>query len=174
MLVKHGRRVGLVGLVAAVLLLATACSSGPKSRADDIIAYLPDEIGEWELDDTAKLLASTVSNKGHAILTYEGPDDALAYVVIEVFPSEDAARVAATDRERTWLLAGLELETDRAPRLATADVAQAGRNRYALIHEADVVIEINTLAASDETPVSDEAFGELLASVRAALGRVVN
>lgn len=170
---KHGRKVGLVMLVAVILLLA-GCGASPKSRADDLITYMPDEIGEWELDDTAKLRESTVSNKGHVILTYEGPDDAIAYIVIEVYPTDDAAEVAATDRERTFLLQGFELDSDRAPRQATATITQAGRARYALFHESDFVIEINTLAPNDETPVSDDAFGELLAIVRAALERVID
>lgn len=170
--VRRVRLIGLVMLVAVLGMAAASCSPSPKSRADDLISYMPEEIGDWELDDTVKLLESTVSNKGHAILTYEGADDALAYVVIEVFPSEDAAEVAAADRERQWLLAGMVLDTDRAPGQATADVAQTERAWYALFQEVDIVIEVNALAADEEAPVGEEAFGDLLTMVRAALEKI--
>lgn len=171
--VKRVRLIGLVMLFAVLGIVVASCSPSPKSRADDLISYLPEEFGDWELDDTVKLLGSTVSNKGQAILTYEGTDDALAYIVIEVFPSEDAAEVAAADRERQWLLAGMELDSDRAPGQATADVAQTERAWYALFQEVDIVIEVNALAADDTTPVSEEAFGDLLTAVRAALEKIV-
>lgn len=169
---KRASWIGFVVLAALLVLAAAACSPSPKSRADDLIGYMPAEVGEWERDDTAKLLGSTVTNKGHVIMTYEGPDDALAYVVVEVFPTEDAAEVAAVDRERAWLLKGLELDSDRAPRFATATVAQEGRVRYALFHEVDIVIEINVLSEDAENPVSDEAFNELMTLVREALAKV--
>ena len=171
---KRARLIGLVTLIAVLGMLLMACGSSPKSRADDFISYLPEEVGDWELDDTTQLLDSTVSSKGHAILTYEGDDDAIAYVIIEVFPSEDSADVAATNRERELLLQGLELDTDRAARQATAQVAQAGLVRYALLHESDIVVEINTLAAEEDAPVSDEAFELLLTMVRGAFGKFMD
>lgn len=170
--VKRVRLLGLVMLFAVLGMVVASCSPSPKSRADDLISYMPEEFGDWELDDTVKLLGSTVSNKGHAVLTYEGADDALAFIVIEVFPSEDAAEVASADRQRQWLLAGMELDTDRAPGQATADVAQTERAWYALFQEVDIVIEVNALAAEDTTPVSEEAFGDLLTAVRTALQKI--
>lgn len=170
--VKRVRLMGLVMLFAVLGMVVASCSPSPKSLADDLVSYMPEEFGDWERDDTVRLLGSTVSNKGHAILTYEGADDALAYIVIEVFPSADAAAVAAADRERQWALAGMILERDRAPGQATADVAQTERAWYALFHEVDIVIEVNVLAADNETPVSEEAFNDLLTLVRGALGRV--
>ncbi len=171
---KRASWIGLVMLAALLILAAAACSSSPKSRADDLIGYMPaeTETNLWERDDTAKLLGSTVTSKGHAIMTYEGPDDALAYIVVEVFPTDDAAEVAVVDRERLWLLQGMELDSDRAPRFATATVAQAGRVRYALFQEVDIVVEINALSEDAENPVSDEAFDELLTLVREALAKV--
>lgn len=169
-----GKNLLLLIVLGALLVGAlTACQGSPKSRADDFIAVIPEEFGEWEQDDMVKLLTSTVSNKGHVTLTYQGPDDTVAYIVIDAHPSDDAAQVAATDRERELLLMGLELEANRAPQQVTAQVAVDGRFRYALMEESKIVVEINALAAPGaEEPVSEEAFEELLTVVRRAYEKV--
>ncbi len=160
--------------VAALAVVLAACGPSPKARADDFLKYLPQETESWERDEgeTVQLLSSTVSSKGHIILQYEGPEDALAYVIVEAYPTEDAAQVAITDRERLLLLDGLELEADRAPQQATARVARSERVWYALFQERTVVVEINVLQAADaDEPVSEDALDELLTMVRNAYTR---
>ncbi len=163
-------------LFAAVILAVAlgACSPSPKARADEFVKYLPGTVGDWERqdNDTVKLLSSTVSSEGHVILSYEGPDGAMAYIVVASYPSADAADVAYTLRMRDLLMQGLVFDKDRAPRFATADVAQSGRVRYALFAENDMIIEIDVLAADVENPVSDDAFGDLLSIVRNALAKI--
>ena len=167
-------KVVFVAVLAVILVTALmACQSSPKERAKDFVAFIPEEFGEWEQDDRVELLSSTVSNKGHVTLHFEGPDDAVAYIVIESHPSADASQVAATSRERELLLMGLVLEANRAPQQVTAQVAQNGRIRYALLEENNLVVEVDALAAPDaEEPVSEEAFDELLTVVRNAYQKV--
>lgn len=165
----------LLVLIAALGVMALAgCGASPKARADEFAKYLPETVVEWERDDgeTVKLLSSTVTSKGHITMIYEGADDAIAYLVIEAHPSEDAAEVAAVARERELLLQGLELDKNREPQMATALVAQTERVRYALFQEELITVEINAIATDAETPVSDEAFGELLMIVRGALDKI--
>lgn len=165
-------------LLLAVLLVAllAGCGASPRERTKDFAQYLPMETGDWERndDETVELLASTVTSKGHITMLYEGPDDALAYIVVEVHPSEDAAEVAFASRQRELLMQGLTFDRDRKPPQVMADVAQAGRARYALIQEAEYVVEIDALAASEETPISDEAFDLLLVMVRNAFEKVLD
>ncbi|MBN1680809.1 MAG: hypothetical protein JW966_10995 [Anaerolineae bacterium] len=160
-------------LLLAALLLA-ACSASPKSKTSDFAKFLPGKIGDWEKNeqDTVELLNATVTSKGHITMVYEGPDDALAYLVIEAHPTNDAADVAVTARERELVMMGLELEKNRVPQQVTADVAQQGRVRYALLQDQTLVVEIDVLAGSEENPVSDEAFDDLLAIVRNAFEKV--
>jgi len=165
------------GLVAATLVIAllAACSTSPKGQVSNFLDYVPSEIGEWELDDkaTVELADGTVSNQGYATLTYEGPDDALAFLVIQAYASVDAAEVAYAERERALLLSGLTLDADRKGGQATARIAQDGRVRYALFLESTIMVEIDALAADDATPVSDELFDELLSTVRAIYKKVI-
>src|SRR5512145_1409235 len=116
------KRVGLLLLV--FILLLTACTDSPKQQAQDFAKYLPAEIGDWERDDdeTVRLLSSTVTSEGYISMMYEGPDDAIAYVVVEVFPGEDGAEVALDKRVRELLLMGVQLEADRKPKQVTAQV----------------------------------------------------
>jgi hypothetical protein len=160
----------LTALVAAMFLGLAACGPSPKARADEYIKYLPATIGDWSRDDkqTVKLLSSTISSQGHVIMVYGGPGDATAYLDIETYPSVDAAQVAIAERERDLLLRGLEFSKDRAPRQVTADVAQDARVRYALIQNEEIVVEIDVLAASTDSPVSDDTFDPLLTAVRVA------
>ncbi len=169
---KRARVIGGMALVIVVLL--AACSPSPKSQVSDFVSYFPDEIGEWELDRraTVELADSTITTQGHAALTYEGPDDALAFIVVEAYASVDAAEVAYARRERELLLSGLTLDADRQGGQATARVAQQGRVRYALFQEGAMMVEIDTLAASEDTPVSDELFDELLSLVRAVFKKM--
>ncbi len=172
----------LLVLLLALSAILTACASSPKAQADDLAKYLPEDISDpddpatvyWERDDkeTVKLFNSTISNRGHIIMIYEGADDALGYIVIEAHPSEDSAEVALTDRIRELHLQGLTLERDRAPQQATADIAQTDRVRYALFQEGIYVVEVNTIVEADAEQVSDEAFAALLGVVRAALAAV--
>jgi len=157
-------------VVLALAVVLGACSPSPKARADEFVKYLPGNVGDWEREDgdTVKLLSSTVSSEGHVILFYEGSDDAIAYIVVEAYPSVDAAEVAYTLRMRDLLMQGLEFERDRAPRFATADIAQSGRTRYAFFLENDMIVEIDVLAADADNPVSDDAFNDLLTIVRNA------
>ena len=167
------KRAGLFLILVLAVVLA-ACGPSPKARSDEFLKFLPEETDSWERDDdaTAQLLSSTVASKGHIILQYEGPEDALAYIVIEAYPTEDAANVAITDRERILLLQGLEFEADRAPQQATAQVAQTDRAWYALFQENTVVVEINVLPALDaDEPLSEEELAELLVMVRNAYAR---
>ena len=170
------KRASLILLIAALLggVALTACGTSPRARADDFVKYLPAEMGDWERDDrqTVRLLASTIANRGHVTMVYEGADDALAYIVVEAHPSADAAQVAFVTRERELRLDGLTLDRDRAPQRATATVAQTALVRYALFREDTVVVEINAIAADEETPVSDEAFDELLTMARNAYAKV--
>jgi len=172
--VKRARIILLIALIALLSALLTACGSSPRARADDFVVYLPAEVGDWERDDgeTVKLLASTVTNKGHVTMIYQGPDDAIAYVVIEAHPSVDAAEVALVTRERELRLDGVALDRDRAPQKATATVGQTPLVRYALFQEETLVVEIDAIAAAEDTPVSDEAFDELLTMVRNAYAKV--
>jgi len=167
------KRAGLFLILALAVVLA-ACGPSPKARADEFLKYLPEETENWERDDgeTVQLLSSTVSSKGHSILQYEGPEDALAYIVVEAYPTEDAADVAVVDRERLLMLQGLVFDSNRAPQQATAQVAQTDGIWYALFQEKTVVVEINVLEAPDaEEPLSEEAWDELLAMVRNAYAR---
>ncbi|NLF77509.1 MAG: hypothetical protein GX573_17590 [Chloroflexi bacterium] len=167
------KRAGLF-LITALAVVLAACGPSPKARADEFLKLLPPETENWERDDgeTVQLLSSTVSSKGHAILQYTGPEDALAYVVVEAHPTDDAAGVAMADRQRLLLLQGLTFDADRAPQQATAQVAQTDRVWYALFQEGTVVVEINVLQAVDaEEPLSEEVLGELLAMVRNAYQR---
>lgn len=165
----------LVSILLLAALVLAACGTSPKERTKEFLKYMPAEIGEWEQDDgeTVQLLSSTVSSMGHVTLVYEGPDDALAYIVIEVHPGDDAAEVAAMSRERELRLQGLVFDADRAPQMVTAQVAQTDRVRYALMQEGSIVVEIDTLAAEGEDPVSDELFQSLLDAVRAAFAKVL-
>lgn len=162
-------------LLIVVVLTAAACGPSPRDRAKEFTEYLPAEYGEWEQldDETVELLTSTVTSMGHVIMQYEGPNDALAYIVIEAHPSNDAADVAATNRLRELQLQGLVLDRNRAPQKATADVAQSDVARYALFNEDGIVVEINALADEDGVIADDEVFEELLDIVRNAYDRAV-
>ena len=172
----------LLVLLLALGVILSACGSSPKAKADELAKYLPEEIASpddpemvyWERDDgeTVKLLNSTISNKGHITMLYEGPDDALGYIVLEAQPSEDAAEVALATRIRELQLQGLTLDRDRQPGQATADVAQTDLVRYALFQEGNYVVEVNTIVEEDAEPVSDDAFDALLGAVRAALAAI--
>lgn len=166
---KQARRLGFAALVLALAAIIAACSPSPKSQVSDFLKLMPEDIGEWEQDDkaTVELRNSTITSQGHAALQYEGPNDEIAFVVIEAFPSEDSAQVAYATRERTLLLRGLEFESDRAPRQATAQITRDERVRYALLLEGVIMVEIDVLAPDAETEISDEAFDELLSTVRA-------
>jgi hypothetical protein len=169
------KRVGL--LLVVLILLVTACGPSPKARTDDFAHYLPVEIGDWKLDDgeTVELVSSTITSKGHMTLVYEGPDDALAYIVIDVYPSDDAAEVASTARIRELRLLGMEFDADRVPQQATAQMTQTERNRIALLDEDSIVVEIDVIAAADaEEPVSEDAFSELLTIVRNAYEKIAS
>jgi hypothetical protein len=177
--VSFVKRLSFVLLVVLLVVssgLLSACSASPKARADEFVKYLPAETASWERDDdeTVKLVSSTVSSKGHVTLFYNGPDDAVAYIVIETHGGVDGAKVAVSDRMRDLLLRGLVFDKNRAPQKATADVAQQGRARYALMQEEEIVVEINVLATDDEHLVSDEAFDELLTIVRGAYVKVLD
>jgi hypothetical protein len=169
------KRASLVLFAALIAALLAGCGGSPRSRAKDFARYLPAEVGEWQRndDETVELLASTVTSKGHITMLYEGPDDAIAYVVVEVHPSEDAAEVAITSRLRDLQLQGLVFDRDRKPPLATASLAQEGRARYALLQEEEIAVEIDTLAVDEETPVSDENFDALLTMVRNAYAKAL-
>ncbi|MBN2305487.1 MAG: hypothetical protein JXQ72_13460 [Anaerolineae bacterium] len=175
-LAKRTRWAAMIILGVLLITMLAACGSSPKDRADEFVSKLPAEFGEWERNDkeTVRLLSSTVTSIGHVALTYEGPDDALAFLVIEAHPSQDAAEVARASRLREWMLQGLALDRDRAPQKATAEVAQTERVRYALFQEQTIVVEIDVLAAEGEAPVSDEAFGELLTVIREIYALVID
>lgn len=163
--------------LAALAMLFAGCSPSPKSQAKEFVSFLPEEIGEWEQDKRVELLNSTVTSEGHITLIYEGPDDALAYIVVEAHPTNDAADVAYTTRERELLMQGLEFEADRAPQQTTAQIAQAleGRAWYILMQEQAVVVEIDVLAAADaKTPVSEEMLADLLLFVRNAFDKTAD
>jgi len=168
------KRLTLLVLLAVVGLTLAACGPSPRARADAFLKYVPAGVGEWERDpdETVRLLNSTVASEGHAILTFEGADDALAYLDIRTFGGPDAAEVAFTDRLRDLQLRGLVFEKDTGGG-TTARVAQEGRARYALFNKDDFVVEVNTLAAAEDTPVSDEAFAALLDVVRTSFKQVV-
>ncbi|MCL4238442.1 MAG: hypothetical protein KJ047_09360 [Anaerolineae bacterium] len=171
---KRASAILLIALIALSGALLTACGSSPRARADEFVVYLPAEVGDWERNDkeTVRLLANTVASKGHVTLVYEGPDDALAYVVVEAHPGVDAAEVALVTRERELRLDGVALDRDRAPQKATATVGQTALVRYALFQEATIVVEIDAIAAEEGAPVGDEAFDELLTMVRNAYAKV--
>ncbi len=171
---KRARLLSLI-LVGIALALAVSACGTPKDRAEKFLKYLPQRTETWKLDarHSVKLLTSTVTSKGHAIQIYEGPHDLLAYVVVEVYPTEDAADVAAAEIERAWRLQGLTPEKDRAQGQVTAKVAQTELVRYALFVDGDVVVEVDAIAPNAETTVSDEAFAELLTMVRNAYSQVV-
>lgn len=171
---KRTRAILLIALVALAGTILTACGTSPRARADDFVEFLPARMGDWERDDeeTVRLLASTIANRGHVTMVYDGADDALAYIVVEAHPGADAAEVAYVSRERELRLDGLALDRDRAPQKATATVGQTALVRYALFQEETIVVEINAIAAGEDTPVSDEAFDELLTMVRNAYAKV--
>lgn len=165
------------GVLALLLIAAaalTACGATPGAQADEFAGFVPEEYNDWRRDDrdTVRLRSNTILNTGHVTMIYEGPDDAIAYIVIEVHPTDDAAQVAATTRLREWQIQGLALDANRAPQQVTADVAQTDRVRYALLREGATVIEIDAIAAEEEAPISDEAFEDLLFMVRNAFTRV--
>jgi len=164
----------VIALVVLAGALLSACGGSPRARADEFARYLPAEVGDWERDDkeTVRLRSSTITNKGHVTMYYEGADDTIAYVVVEAHPGVDAAEVAYATREREWRLQGLTLDRDRVAQKATALVAQTPLVRYALFQEGDIVVEIDAIAASEDAPVSDEAFDELLTMVRNAYARI--
>ena len=169
------KRVTLVVLAVLVVALVAGCGTSPRSYVKNFKKYLPAQVGDWTRDDkaTVELLSSTITNKGHVTMLYNGPDGAIAYVVVEAHPGVDVAEVAITTRERELLMQGLTFEKDRQPPKATADIAQQGRVRYAFFREDEIVVEIDALAADEATPVSDEAFGDLLTMVRNAYAKVL-
>lgn len=172
---KGHKRAAAVWAVLLILAAAlSACGTSPKDRADEFAKLLPEEFGQWKRDDgeTVRLVSSTVTSMGHVAYTYEGPDDALAFVVIEAHPGADSAEVARASRIRELLLQELTLDRDRAPQQATAEVTQTGRVRIALFQEETVVVEIDALAAEGEAPVSDDAFAELLDIVRQVYAKI--
>jgi hypothetical protein len=166
----------LAVLTVVVAGALTACGPSPKARTDEFVKYLPAAAGDWEQDDkkTVKLLSSTVTSKGHVTLFYNGPDDAVAYIVIEAHPSTDAAEVALSDRMRDLIMRGLVFENQRdpKPKREPAQVAQDGRTRYALFQAEEVVVEIDVLSADEEHLVSDESFDQLLTLVRNAYAKI--
>ena len=171
---KRASLIVLVVLIAVAALGLSACGPSPKARADEFVKYVPATIGDWERNDkaTVRLLNSTVSSKGHVTMIYDGPDDAIAYIVVEAHPSVDAAQVALSSRIRELLLQGLTTEKNRAAGKATAEVVQNGRFRYALFQEDEVVVEIDTIAADEDHLTSDDAFESLLTAARAAYGKL--
>lgn len=166
----------LAVLAAGLMGTLAACGPSPKARTDEFVKYLPAEAGAWEQDDkqTVKLLSSTVTSKGHITLVYNGPDDAVAYLVIEAHPSTDAAEVAMSDRMRDLTMRGLVFENQRdpKPKREPAQVAQDGRARYALFQANEIMVEIDVLSADDEHLVSDDAFDQLVTLVRNAYFKI--
>ncbi len=163
-------------LFVIVLIALTACGPSPKKRSDEFGKYIPAEIGEWERKDnrTLTLGSSTVSNQGHITYEYEGPNDAIAYIVIDAYPSTNAAEIASNNRQRDLMMKELKLDADRAPKKVTAQLAQSesGMVRYALMQENEIVVEINVIAADGEDPISDEVFSPLVDTVRTAFAKV--
>lgn len=159
----------LIVILSGVLV---ACGASPKAHTDEFVKYLPGKVSGWQRDDkaTVKLVSSTVTSKGHVSLLYNGPDGAIAYVVVESHPSTDAAEVAISDRMRDLTMQGLVFSTKRDvnPKKAPAEIAQEGRARYAFFQVDEVVVEIDVLAADDQHLVSDDSFEQLLTSVRNA------
>ncbi len=169
------KRLALLVLLLVPMLALAACGPSPRARADDFLKYVPEQVGDWERDpdEAVRLLDSTIASEGHAILTFAGADDALAYLSVQTFGGPDAAEVAFTDRMRELQLRGLIFDKNRGEGY-TAEVAQDGRARYAIFNEDVFVVEVNTLAAAEDAPVPDEAFDPLLDVVRTAFKQVLD
>lgn len=137
------RRVGhlrLIFLLIGVVGLA-ACGASPKGKANEWANRFPPEIGNWELDDgRLELTAENQSNFGHVTLTYEGEEEAVAFVSIDVFATETAAEVEFARRVRDWELLGVRFEREKSARTATTAGGYLG-----LFQEDDVILTLSVI-----------------------------
>jgi hypothetical protein len=104
-------------LLTVLLLLVAACRPSPQSRADEWAGYFPEEVSEWEADrdDDLTLNPEDFAGMGHVTITYEGDDDALAYVTIEAYATDTAADIALNDTLKDWQLMGIQFDRSSPP-----------------------------------------------------------
>lgn len=148
----------LVLLLIFLVGMLAACRPDPKSKARDWANRFPEEIGNWEADDDRlELTPENASSFGHVTLTYEGEDDALAYISVDVYATETAANVALAEKVRNWQLQGVRFETER-PGGERVDIATFPGGTLAYMQSKDTVITLMILPpdpAETEIPAED-------------------
>lgn len=165
-------------LMLAIVALA-ACGPSPRERAKDFAKLMPDEIDGWTQIERGRveLTANTVSNTGHTTLQFNWPTErdpeVIAYVVIEAHPSEDAADVAYAARVRDFQLMGLTTESSPQPQTDETHGTN-GAAVYALLKADDVVVEIDAFPQDEGVVVDEDAFDELLSTVRQVYRKAVD
>lgn len=167
------RRIGLFLLL--VLLLVAACRPNPKTKAADWAKRFPEEIGDWEADeDKLELTAENISNVGHVTITYEGEDDAMAYVSIDVYATETAADVAMSEKLRNWQLQGIrfqEYEIENEESIAKGEeisTAAFPGGKLAYRQEENAIVTLTVIPA-EPAEISDETIAPLLEIVVAVI-----
>ncbi|MBZ0306519.1 MAG: hypothetical protein K8I82_10675 [Anaerolineae bacterium] len=155
------RRIGF--FLIFLLVMLAACRPDPKSKASDWANRFPEEIGNWEADDDRlELTPENASSFGHVTLTYEGEDDALAFISVDVYATETAANVALNEKVRNWQLQGIRFETER-PGGERVDIATFPGGTLAYMQSKDTVVTLTILPPDPaESEISEEEIEVLL------------
>lgn len=156
-----------VWILLLLPMVIVACDSGPKAKARDWADRFPDEIASWELDDEIELTAENQAGFGHITRTYEGADDTIAYLSIDVYATSTAADVALAQLIRQWELNGARFESQRfgVDRLDFADTP-GGRFTYTQVDETILTLTVIPEAPGTELNEDEiEVFWETIVEV---------
>jgi len=147
-----------------LMLLLAACMSSPKQKAADWASRFPAEIAGFERNERQllELTAENQSNYGHITMIYEGDDDYLAYITVDVFATSTAANVELGTRMRDWTLRGVRFSRERIAGEAF-DVAMppGGYLAFFQVRESIITLAI-TPPLENEEEDEDVADGTLL------------
>jgi hypothetical protein len=148
-------------------LVIGACGASPKSQANKFAERMPDEIGAFELepDDRIELTAESIGSTGHVTLHYTARSGEV-YVVIDVYGTEAAAKVAVEGRYRNLRLLGFEFDTDRQPRSLTAQVVDLPQGRIAIFERDEAIIEVQYLKEARDDDIDEASWELFLENIR--------
>ena len=163
------RRVyGFIILLSVILVLLSGCGASPKAEANQFAERMPEEIGAFELepDDRIELTAESIGSTGHVTLHYTSRNSGEVFVVIDVYGTETAAKVAVERRYRDLRLLGYSFETNRKPRALNAEITDLPQGRIAVFERDKAVIEVQYLKDAPEEGIDEDSWELFLDSIR--------
>jgi hypothetical protein len=162
-------------LLLPVLVLASsllsACTSGPKEQAREWADRFPDEIGQWELDDDrTELSVENQSNYGYVTIAYSGDNDIndfTAYITINVFATESAARVSLEQQVLDWQVMGVEFDRLRIRGYVSerVDSAVLPGGQIAFYQLDEVLVTLRVVADESGLEMPEDDIEQLLITI---------